>query len=111
MLSLVMRVFFGPLREHKHDATIPDLKLREIAALVPLCVVIVWIGVQPAFFLDRMAPSIDKVTAHAMTAVDTAQPPLAPEKDQEPWPVSQQRRAPAPVHATKQEKVEIARVP
>ena len=50
MLSLVKRVFFGPLRERKHGEPIGDLQLREILALVPLCVVIVWIGVQPQVF-------------------------------------------------------------
>ena len=70
MLSLVRRVFFGPLKEHKHPEPIPDLKLREIAALVPLCVVIVWIGVQPQFFLDRMAPCLDRLTAPAIQEVD-----------------------------------------
>ena len=70
MLSLVLRVFFGPLRERKHEHPIADLTLREVTALVPLCAVIVWIGVQPKFFLDRMGPSIDRLTAPAMQAVD-----------------------------------------
>ena len=69
MLYLVQRVFFGPLREPKHDRKEPpvaDLRPREIAALVPLVVFIVWIGVQPAFFLDRMSPTLDRLTAPAM---------------------------------------------
>ena len=83
MLSLVKRVFFGPLRERKNGHPIHDLTLREIAALVPLCVVIVWIGVQPKYFLDRMAPSIDQLTAPAMTAAESPQPPVAPDQAQE----------------------------
>jgi NADH-quinone oxidoreductase subunit M len=70
MLSLVARVFFGPLRERKRDEPIADLKLREVLALAPLCLVIVWIGVQPKFFLDRMAPSLDQLTGQAMRAAD-----------------------------------------
>ncbi len=70
MLSLVARVFFGPLRQRKHAEPIADLSLREVLALVPLCVVIVWIGVQPKFFLDRMAPSLDQLTVPAMHAAD-----------------------------------------
>ena len=80
MLSLVARVFFGPLvkrnssrspsGEQKHGGPVADLKLREILALVPLCLVIVWIGVQPRFFLDRMAPAVDQLTAQAMQAAD-----------------------------------------
>jgi NADH-quinone oxidoreductase subunit M len=70
MLSLVKRVFFGPLKERKHAEPIADLGLHEVLALVPLCVVIVWIGVQPKFFLDRMAPSLDELTGPAMRAAD-----------------------------------------
>jgi NADH:ubiquinone oxidoreductase subunit 4 (subunit M) len=45
-------------REHegKEHAASPvrDLCLREVALLGALTVFIVWIGVQPSFFLDRM---------------------------------------------------------
>ena len=75
MLSLVARVFFGPLRERKHAEPIADLSLREVLALVPLCLVIVWIGVQPKFFLDRMAPSLDQLTRPAMRAADARTKP------------------------------------
>jgi NADH-quinone oxidoreductase subunit M len=61
MLSLVQRVFFGPERRHRAEP-VPDLCPREIAALAPLVAVIVWIGVCPAFFLDRMAPTLDRLT-------------------------------------------------
>jgi NADH-quinone oxidoreductase subunit M len=68
MLWLVARVFFGPLKERKHGGPISDLSPREVCALVPLCVIIVWIGVQPKFFLDRMAPSIQELSRPAMQA-------------------------------------------
>ena len=66
MLYLVQRVFFGPLREPQHASDEPpirDLSLREVMALAPLVVFIVWIGVQPRFFLDRMSGTLDRVTA------------------------------------------------
>jgi NADH-quinone oxidoreductase subunit M len=66
MLSLVRRVFFGPLREPTGDHSQPpvrDLAAREVLALAPLVVLIVWIGVQPRFFLDRMGPTLDRLTA------------------------------------------------
>ena len=44
-------------------SNIPDLNGRELAALIPLVVVIVWIGVYPQFFLKRMEPSIRSVVA------------------------------------------------
>lgn len=70
MLWLVQRVFFGPLREpvvhhanghgaNDHGAPVRDLCGREVAALLPLVVFIVWIGVAPNFFLRRMSPDLD----------------------------------------------------
>ena len=35
----------------------------EMLALTPLVVLIVWIGVQPRFFLDRMGPTLDRLCA------------------------------------------------
>lgn len=59
MLWLVQRVFFGPLKEPSHDGqgsehdTHPagDLNCREILALTPLAVFVLWIGIQPQPFL------------------------------------------------------------
>lgn len=38
-----------------------DLKLREVLALAPLVVFIVWIGVRPEDFLQKMAPTVDTI--------------------------------------------------
>lgn len=66
MLWLVQRVFFGPVVEpesaHGH---VRDLGWREFAALAPLVVFVVWIGVQPQFFLQRMAPALERATGDA----------------------------------------------
>jgi NADH-quinone oxidoreductase subunit M len=72
MLQLVRRVFFGPLREPPHGDHPPvrDLSLREILALAPLVVFIVWIGVQPRVFLDRMIPTIDSLTSRAQQVAE-----------------------------------------
>ena len=66
MLWLMQRTFFGRLREpvlegHGGQAVPGDLKFREIAALAPILLLIVWIGVYPQFFIRRMEPSIKKV--------------------------------------------------
>jgi NADH-quinone oxidoreductase subunit M len=77
MLALVQEVFFGPLREpagsggDAHGASaVRDLCLREVGLLGALTAFIVWIGVQPSFFLDRMAPSLEQVAGPAMEAAD-----------------------------------------
>jgi NADH-quinone oxidoreductase subunit M len=69
MLYLVQRVFFGPVKEPDHNGhPIEDLSFREVMALAPLVVFIVWIGVQPKFFLNRMAPSLETLSRSAMQA-------------------------------------------
>jgi NADH-quinone oxidoreductase subunit M len=73
MLELVQRVFFGPLREPPHGSDqrpVRDLCLREVMALAPLVVFVVWIGIQPRFFLDRMAPTIDPLADNVSAAVE-----------------------------------------
>lgn len=80
MLKLVQDVFFGPLREpngKNAHAPVRDLNFREIAALSPLAVVIVWIGLQPGFFLAPMTPVLDQLSGAAQQAA--AQPPHAPQ--------------------------------
>ena len=64
MLWLVKRVFFGQLREPRTDDAhgVRDLCTREIAAVVPLAVLVVWIGLYPNYFLSRMAPSLNAAT-------------------------------------------------
>ncbi|MEN6366885.1 MAG: NADH-quinone oxidoreductase subunit M [Thermoguttaceae bacterium] len=55
LLNMYRRVFFGPLHEPEpRETSARDLSPREIGCFVPLVVLIVWIGVQPGFFLDRI---------------------------------------------------------
>lgn len=74
MLFLVKRVFFGPLKEpfHEHgEPPIRDLSFREIAALTPLAVCAVWIGLFPGFFLDQMRGTLEPLAASARQQFDT----------------------------------------
>lgn len=66
MLWLVQRTFFGRLREPELEENAPhepprDLCVREICALAPILVLIVWIGVYPQFFTHRMERSVNHV--------------------------------------------------
>jgi NADH-quinone oxidoreductase subunit M len=80
MLWMFERVFFGTPRKrqpfsprvHAGEAapTVGDLSPREIVCLVLVVVPIVWIGLQPRFFLDRMAPTLDDLMKPAMRAVE-----------------------------------------
>ncbi len=75
MLWMFQRVFYGPTREspqplgERPDVNSPgDLSLREVLCLAPLAAAILWIGLQPCFFLDRMSPTLDKLIGPAMQA-------------------------------------------
>jgi NADH-quinone oxidoreductase subunit M len=56
MLPMVQRVAFNKL-DRPANRGIPDLGGRELVILVPLVVLILWIGIYPRPFLDRMEPA------------------------------------------------------
>jgi NADH-quinone oxidoreductase subunit M len=61
MLWLYQRVFYGEVNPEVR-AHVPDLNLREWAAIVPLIVMMVWMGVYPQSFL----PPVGKTTARVL---------------------------------------------
>lgn len=99
MLWLVQRVFFGPLREseHEHPANPPrDLTPVEAAALVPLCVFVLWIGLHPEFFLSRMRPALEPVTRGAVEALARREHRPAPTVAIAPSPTAPTPTVPLP---------------
>jgi NADH-quinone oxidoreductase subunit M len=46
-----------------------DLSLREICCLAPLAVLILWIGLQPSYIVDRMGPTLDRLSRPTQDAV------------------------------------------
>jgi NADH-quinone oxidoreductase subunit M len=66
MLWLMQRVLFGPPNGHQHtlegaDELPVDLTWRERAALAPLLVMALWIGLVPHHFLEPMAPTLNRL--------------------------------------------------
>ena len=63
MLTMVRQVFCGPLKEPHHEGHGPvaDLNGRELAALVPIAVLCLALGVFPKPFLDTVRPEIQVV--------------------------------------------------
>ena len=59
MLWMFQRVMFGTL--DKTNAALPDLNAREVVVLLPILLFIVWIGVYPKPFLNRMEKSVGLV--------------------------------------------------
>jgi NADH-quinone oxidoreductase subunit M len=58
MLWMFKRAMFGPL-DKEENKSLKDLSVREIAVLVPIVVMIVWIGIYPQTFLRKMDRSVE----------------------------------------------------
>jgi len=70
LLQMFQKVFLGPIT-NEENRTLKDLNWREILSVVPLLVVILWIGLYPAPFFHLMAPSVEKLvtTLHAAAGI------------------------------------------
>ncbi|HSL92458.1 MAG TPA: hypothetical protein VK863_07395, partial [Candidatus Limnocylindrales bacterium] len=62
MLWMYQRVMFGKVTSEK-NLGLPDLNAREVAYLLPLLVMIFWIGVYPQTFLRKMDASVQATVA------------------------------------------------
>jgi NADH-quinone oxidoreductase subunit M len=60
MLSLVQRVFWGPLTREE-NRRIPEIRGTELVAAGVLVLLMIWIGVRPNYFLDRLRPSVEEI--------------------------------------------------
>ena len=60
MLWMFQRVYLGDIT-HEENATLPDLRPREWASVLPLCAIAIVMGVFPAMFLRPMEPAVKRV--------------------------------------------------
>lgn len=67
LLSLYEKVFLGPVRVEERRS-LADITPRELATLIPLLVVIFWIGLYPKFFFALLNPSVEQLVALVQTA-------------------------------------------
>lgn len=67
MLWVFQRVMFGELDNPKNQKLL-DLNAREIAIMVPLIVMIFFMGLYPKPFIDKMDPAIQKLVAQVRVA-------------------------------------------
>ncbi|MGH9785905.1 MAG: hypothetical protein ACRD88_17175, partial [Terriglobia bacterium] len=72
----VQRVAMGPVRQMGHGP-LPDLNTRELAILVPLIVLVFWVGLYPGPVLDLMEAS----ASHAVNSPGSPIP-LSPMPEQ-----------------------------
>jgi NADH-quinone oxidoreductase subunit M len=64
MLWMFRRVMFGPVT-HPENEKLKDLSLRERLVFAPLLLLILWMGVMPQPFLDRVQPALDRTLERA----------------------------------------------
>ena len=60
MLMLYRHVIFGEQR-NKDAAAMPDLTKLEYSYLVPLVLMVLWLGIAPSYVMDKVAPSVQKL--------------------------------------------------
>jgi NADH-quinone oxidoreductase subunit M len=60
LLHMFERVFLGPVK-HAENLGLKDLNPREIITLVPLLVLIIWIGLYPQPFFNLINPAVEKL--------------------------------------------------
>lgn len=65
LLWMYQRFMMGPIT-HQENKNVPDLTGREIVSLVPLVVMMVWIGVQPMTFLRTSEKNINAMSAQLL---------------------------------------------
>jgi NADH-quinone oxidoreductase subunit M len=78
ILYLVQRVVYGPASP-KMLPKLTDLNAREFGMLVPLVVLVFWIGLYPKPLLDVMHASVERVVATQSASVVVQQEGLSPD--------------------------------
>jgi len=71
MLWMVQRVFFGEC-DKEENKKLSDMNGREKLIVIPLIVMIFWIGVYPETFIKKIEPSVNKLIESVRTNSDTS---------------------------------------
>jgi NADH-quinone oxidoreductase subunit M len=77
LLWLYQRVFWGPL-DNPANQTLKDVNRRELATLLPLVALMIWIGVAPKVFFDMIEQPVNYIV-QKVDPTYFAQHPLNPQ--------------------------------
>lgn len=73
ILKMVEETLWGPLRREE-NRTLPDLSWREAFLMLPLCLAMLWIGLQPKPFLEPSRPALESVLQFCESRTRTIPP-------------------------------------
>ncbi|MDP6956941.1 MAG: NADH-quinone oxidoreductase subunit M, partial [Planctomycetota bacterium] len=82
LLTATRRMLFGPIT-HEENRKLGDLNGREIGLMLPIVVLIFWIGIAPRPFLAKSAPALDAIVErieharHRLALLDESNSALA----------------------------------
>ena len=82
MLGMCRKVLFGPITKPENEKLDP-IRPREWAALAPLCIAMLWIGLYPAPMLDRIGPACERLAERVSPYIVSQQATLPAEHDEE----------------------------
>jgi NADH-quinone oxidoreductase subunit M len=68
ILFMFQKMFLGEVT-HEENRSLKDLNWREILTLVPLLILIFWIGLYPEPFFELMGPAVDSLVDTLQTAM------------------------------------------
>lgn len=80
MLLLYRKIVFGTAASAETSA-MPDVDNREYAYLLPLVVLVIWLGVAPGYVLDRIGPSTHKLVTDYHANLKNSPMPLKQQAD------------------------------